>query len=144
MNFRERMNLQRETKVLVDDLLARLDLPRAFSLQQFVLAVAGDLGIDLRTFSASMPSEIGGLGLAGDDKAIILVNRRQALLAEDYTILHELGHFVLGHLDPDHVADARDEIQADLFAGAVLERMLHGSRARRPSIANRLKLFFQG
>ncbi|MCL6614752.1 MAG: ImmA/IrrE family metallo-endopeptidase [Firmicutes bacterium] len=69
------------------------------------------------------------------------MNRRRSLFAEDYTILHELGHLVLGHLRPDFAPDELDEWHADLFAQTMLDRMLRRP-PRRPSGLERLKAFF--
>jgi len=143
LGFREKVALQNETTAFVDRLLARLDLPDSFTLQEFCTAVAGMLGVDLRTYSVRMPSEIGGLGLSGrNGRTIILVNSRHSLLAEDYTILHELGHLALGHLAPGRNSAEGDELQADFFARVVLDRRIR-RRPRRPSVAARLKDFFK-
>lgn len=135
------MASRREMAAFVDGLLLRLGLSPPFSLQDLSTAIAAEVGADLRTFRASLPAEIGGLGLADEKgRTIILVNRRRNLFAEDYTVLHELGHLILGHLRADHVPAETDEWQADLFARVMLERMLHPPR-RRPSL-ERLRDFF--
>ena len=140
--YRERMAAKLEMASFVDGLLQRMGLSPPFSLQELLAAIEEDLGTSLRTFRAPMPAEIGGLGLADErGRSIILVNRRRSLFAEDYTILHELGHLVLGHLRPDHVPGELDEWCADLFAQTMLDRMLRRP-PRRPSSLERLKAFF--
>ena len=143
LGLKERIALENNTATLVEDLLVRLDLPDSFSLMEFCQKIAVAYGMDLHTYHTAMPSEIGGLALSvRDGRTIILVNRRHVLLAEDYTILHELGHVVLGHLGPHHDADPRDELRADLFARAVLNRMIRRP-FRQASVLARLKRFFQ-
>lgn len=140
--FREKVTLEQEMAALVDELLLHLRLPPSFTLREFCQAVADSLGTDLHTYRTLMPSEIGGLGLASrDGRTIILVNRRHTLLAEDYTILHELGHLILGHLVPNREAQPYDEWRADLFARVVLDRMIY-RRPRRPTVLTRLRQFF--
>ena len=141
LRFDERLALQSETTALVDGFLAELNLPARFSLRDLCEAVSRRVGTALHTYRTQMPSEIGGLGLAAQERTIILVNRYRGHLAEDFTILHELAHLVLGHLGPGHTATRRDEIQADIFAAMILKRMLRPKKGSSAT-ARRLMRFF--
>jgi len=141
INYREKAALQAQIAAIADRLLVKLNLTTPFSLKDLCRGVAQEYGTGFYTYRAQMPSEIGGIGMAArNGRTIILVNERHSYLTEDYTILHEIGHLILGHLEPGHAAYERDETQADLFAQLVLDRMVLPKR-HSSSQAARLKRF---
>lgn len=141
LNLREKAALQDQIAAIVNRLLVKLNLTAPFSLQDLCRGVAREYGTCFNTYRTQMPSEIGGVGMAArNGRTIILVNERNSFLAEDYTILHEIGHLIMGHLEPGHAAQQCDEAQADLFAQLVLDRMVL-PKTRSSSRAARLKRF---
>lgn len=52
------------------------------------------------------------------DNVSIVIRKEQPRTRQRYTILHELGHYLLGHLDKEYQSEA--EYAADRFAADVL------------------------
>ena len=70
------------------------------------------------------PEDISKCGLAyhGSDKGryIIAINEKQERHSKIFTLLHEVGHILLGHLEPGGYKDGVSEWEADLLASMML------------------------
>mgnify|MGYP002964285796 FL=1 len=79
------------------------------------MQIAKHYGI-MCTYSDSLSCD--GVISRTKDNVSIVIRKEQPRTRQRYTILHELGHYLLGHLDKEYQSEA--EYAADRFAADVL------------------------
>ena len=116
---------EQATKLLEENDVRRAPVP--------VDAIARAMGLDVRYSPTT--DDVSGALIRNGKSAVIAVNSAQHENRQRFTIAHEIGHFILHkraqrHFDEDFRIDyrnsvsseatERDEIQANIFAAALL------------------------
>lgn len=128
MNSKQLTRRQIEQKV--DDLLLEHDID---SVPVPVEAIARAVGLPI--VETEMEADVSGALIRSGDLQGIAINASQAPVRKRFTVAHELAHFLLNHVDKDHVdwqftvirrngrsSEAEDdqEIAANFFAASLL------------------------
>ncbi|RRQ28629.1 hypothetical protein DK926_07245 [Rhodococcus sp. Eu-32] len=134
-------------------LLRGMSVPDPFSIDRLCDEVTDVTGRPLRVESAALPYGVAGALFRSETSDVIVHDQALPRLARLNTILHEVGHVILGHdsargddvepiefsvLMPDAVANFRcsarrtdfttgPERDAELFARATLRRILESN-----------------
>jgi Zn-dependent peptidase ImmA (M78 family) len=121
---------RREIEAQVEGLLREHDID---SVPVPVEAIARAKGLPI--VEAEMEADVSGALIRGGDLQGIAVNASQAPVRKRFTVAHELAHFLLDHVDNDHLdweftvirrdgrsSEAEDdqEIAANFFAASLL------------------------
>ncbi|UJW32555.1 hypothetical protein L3Q67_01830 [Saccharothrix sp. AJ9571] len=91
-------------------------------------------GRDLVLMRATLNSDSpGGLLIRAADADYIVLARSESPLYERHVLLHELGHWLLGHLDSGTYGCCKesDEVAAERFAHLLAERLAARVRPQR-------------
>jgi hypothetical protein len=106
-------------------LVAALDLPEPFDMDEFCTTVGRRRGRPLYRVPAELPAgSPSGMWVATPDLDYVFYERRTTKLHQRHIVLHELGHILGEHEAPPAMSDATSRTLLPNLDPAMVRRML--------------------
>ena len=116
-----RSDVRRRSRALV----AALDIPEPFDMDDFCRALGASRGRPLRRVAAELPTgSPSGMWVATPEVDYVFFEQRTTALHQRHIVLHELGHLISNHDAPPAMTDAASRMLLPHLDPAMVRRML--------------------
>jgi hypothetical protein len=106
-------------------LVAELDLPEPFDMDEFCRALGRRRGRPLHRVAANLPTgSPSGMWVATPDADYVFFEQRTTALHQRHIVLHELGHLISNHDAPPAMTDATSQALLPHLDPSMVRRML--------------------